>query len=292
MKSVIVKSKISTFKIDGKRLIINGASVPFRLIDMLIITQDCEISSKDIVSLASENIAVLFISSTNRHFALTLPQFAKNSELKLAQYRTSTQNSMEFARWILRHKFISHKESLAKFDISLDIDEALNSLQNAPTKQSLLGLEGCVARRYFSEYFGLFPRNLAKGERSKHPPQDPINAMLSFVYTIFYNQITVGLYMGGFDPSISYLHTPNRSHYALASDLLEFFRAEINGFVAGLFLDKLFCIDDFCAKGGVYLKSEARGRLWEHFNPFAKELEPKISEKMSDLKFLINKLCA
>lgn len=287
MNSVIVQSKISTLEIEAKRLLINGKSIPFRLIDLLIITQDCKIQAKDILSLNAENIAILFISKDNRKFSLALPTLAKNSELKMAQYRTATHNSLEIAKWILKHKFISHKESLEKFGIFFEINDALQNLQNTQNIDSALGIEGSVARRYFSHYFSLFERKLTKGYRSKNPPLDPINALLSFVYTIFYNQLTAMVFMGGFEPSISYLHAPFRSHYALSSDLLEFFRADINEFVANLFLDGNFDSKDFTARGGIYLTNDARGKLWHFLKPFMDETEPKMTQIISDLRTII-----
>lgn len=76
---------------------------------------------------------------------------------------------------------------------------------------------------------------LQKGYRTKQPPLDPVNATLSFVYTLLYYDIASKLVMSGFEPSISYLHEPFREHFALASDIEECVRADANSFVTKLF---------------------------------------------------------
>jgi CRISPR-associated protein Cas1 len=147
-----------------------------------------------------------------------------------------------------------------------------------------MGIEGAFARRYFGHYFSMFDRKLTKGYRSKNPPLDPVNSILSYIYTLAYNSITAKLYMRGFDPSISYLHTPFRSHFALSSDILETLRADINIFVANLFLDKQITIDNFTNKSGVYLKYDSRRNLWRTLKPFMDTLNKKLNKQIAILK--------
>jgi CRISPR-associated protein Cas1 len=126
-----------------------------------------------------------------------------------------------------------------------------------------MGVEGSFSKFYFEHYFKLFPVHLHKKKRSKRPALDPVNAMLSYSYTMVYNLLTTKLYMAGFDPSISYLHTPFRSHYALSSDFMELFRDRVNAKVFEWFADGLLSTDDFSKKSGVWLKYESRKKLWK-----------------------------
>lgn len=204
------------------------------------------------------------------------------------QYK-ALSNNVEIAKRLIYEKFTSHKKSLEDFDIYVDITHEITTLALAKDIESIMGIEGAFARRYFGHYFSMFEHKLTKGNRSKNPPQDPVNAILSFIYMLNYNSITAKLYMKGFDPSISYLHTPFRNHYALSSDIMETIRADINTFVARLFLKNKLTTDDFSFKGGVYLRYESRRELWRTLKEFMNTINKKIDKQISKLKKEISK---
>lgn len=83
---------------------------------------------------------------------------------------------------------------------------------------------------------------------------------------------------------MGYLHTSFRSHNALASDILELFRAAINQAVIALFNNKLLDLDDFTKKDGVYLKFEGRKKVWKEFISLVDILQPKLNAEMANLK--------
>jgi CRISPR-associated protein Cas1 len=101
---------------------------------------------------------------------------------------------------------------------------------------------------------------------------------------MIYNLITVRLLSYGFEPSIGFLHKPFRSHNALASDIMELFRAEINEFIFGLFDRKLLSSSDFTKKDGVYLKYSSRRNIWVEFQEFIQRLEPNIDREIANIR--------
>lgn len=283
MKSLIVDTKNEKVEYANGKIRTNNHTVPTKFLDLLIITEGVAFSPKTMLNITNENIPLLLISKDSKKMALTLPAIAKNADLKIMQYR-ALSNNLPIAKYLLSQKFLTHKASLEEFDIVIDIADVLEKLSNATSTDELMGIEGAFARRYFRHYFALFKRNLTKGYRSKNPPLDPVNAVLSYIYTLGYNTLSAKLYMRGFDPSISYLHTPFRSHYALSSDLLEPLRAEINTYVAKLFLEEQLTTDDFTNKGGIYLKYESRRRLWTTLAPFMKEQNKAINKHIAEMK--------
>lgn len=150
-----------------------------------------------------------------------------------------------------------------------------------------MGIEGAFAVKYFKEYFTLLPSNMHKSKRSKQPPLDPVNAVLSYWYALYYNIITAKLLSYGFEPSIGYLHKPFREHNALSSDMMELFRSQINEAVVHLFKNNILEMDDFSKKGGVYLKFEGRKKIWSHFLALCEVLQPKLDEEIAQLKRMI-----
>ena len=188
------------------------------------------------------------------------------------------------AKYLITQKIKLHAIQLKHHDITVETDEAIEQIDRADTIDSILGIEGSFSRLYFSNYFQLFDRRLHLGKRSRNPPLDPLNAMMSFVYMMTYNLITVKLLSHGFEPSIGFLHKPFRTHNALSSDLMELFRADINEFVFGLFDSELLQSSDFSKKNGVYLKYSSRKNIWEHYKHFMQSLELGVDREITHIR--------
>jgi len=96
---------------------------------------------------------------------------------------------------------------------------------------SLLGIEGTAARLYFGAFSSMLrPGAGLPGEpfsfegRSRRPPRDPINCLLSYAYSLMTKDLTVIAYAIGFDPYLGFFHRPRFGRPALALDLCEEFR--------------------------------------------------------------------
>jgi CRISPR-associated protein Cas1 len=74
---------------------------------------------------------------------------------------------------------------------------------------------------------------------------------------------------------------------ALASDMMEFFRADINGFVYEIFSQKVVSNSDFSKKGGVYLRYEGRKKLYGSFREFYSSVEPRIDNSISNIRSML-----
>jgi len=287
MKIAVVDKKDITLHIENATLKFDGQSIPLKFVDVLILNHRINLTTKDILTLTKENISVLVISYHNDNFSIINSANGKNAEIKLAQYNALSKR-LEFAKYFITQKLISHKEHLAVHGIEVDISKQLQQLQSALNVDEIMGIEGSFASFYFKHFFTLFPKVMHKGKRSKKPPQDPVNALLSYWYSLYYNIITIKLLSYGFEPSIGYLHTPFRTHNALASDILELFRAEINQAVLGVFNSKLLTMEDFSKKGGVYLKYEGRKKVWKEFAQLVNVLESKLNATIAYIKKEIN----
>ena len=97
--------------------------------------------------------------------------------------------------------------------------------------QQLLGIEGTAARLYFGSFPAMVGKNsrvdistFKENGRTRRPPKDPLNALLSFCYTLLVKDLTVTLMGTGFDPYYGMFHKPRFGRPALALDLAEEFR--------------------------------------------------------------------
>ncbi len=263
-----------------------GHTLPLRLLDTIIIASKISLNHSTLIALGAEGISVIILHRSQG--VILVPMESKNSEIKLAQYKAAI-DPLSIASWLLRQKIQTHCRQLSLHGIALSEDSFIKSIESASSLDELLGIEGSFSRSYFQNYFKLFPRTLHKGRRSKNPPLDPLNAILSYLYTLIYYLISVRLIGYGLEPGIGYLHRPFRSHNALASDLMEIFRADINEWVFQLFDRGVLHQKDFSKRGsGVYLRHKPKQRLWADIKSFHRELEPRIDASITLLR---RKIC-
>jgi CRISPR-associated protein Cas1 len=288
MRTVIVDRRDLTLEIKNGGMSVGGQQIPFRLVDLLVLGRHITLESGTLLRLGREEIPVMIVGRDAREFSLVLPMRGKNGELKIAQYRAFEHNRLEMARYFLGEKLRTHLAHLERMGVSVERAPWEERLKKRESIPELMGVEGSFASLYFRHFFSQLPPALHKGRRSKHPPADPVNALLSYLYTYLYHLIGSRLHLNGFDPSIGYLHEPFRSHYALASDILECFRASINERVAGWFLEERVTAEDFGKKGGIYLRRESRRGLWPEIKELGESLQPRIDDEISLLRSVVS----
>ena len=127
------------------------------------------------------------------------------------------------------------------FTRQLTRDELLSKLsdyrqkaERATSAETLLGLEGMAAKTYFAGLFALLNgrHDFDVNDRNRRPPRDPVNAVLSFVYSLLVKELTVVLQGVGFDPMLGFFHRPRYGRPSLALDVAEEYRPLIGDSVA------------------------------------------------------------
>lgn len=286
MKIAVIDKKDVTLQIVNNSIKFEEQTIPFKLMDILILNHRATLHTKDILKLTDNNISILVISYNNDKFSIINSANTKNAEIKQAQYN-SLKVKIDFAKYFIKNKLITHMEQLKAHNIEVDITSKIKQVESAVDINEIMGIEGSFAREYFQHFFTLLPVNLHKNRRSKQPPKDPVNALLSYWYSLYYNIISVKLISYGFECGLGYLHTPFRTHNALASDLLELFRASINQAVISIFTNDLLSVEDFSKKGGVYLKYDGRKKVWREFVALVDLLKPRLDSEIANLKKMI-----
>ena len=289
MKIAVLDRKNTSLKIEQSCLKYADYSIPFKAVDLLFITRHINLNSKDILKLTQNNISLLIVSYNHQHKALIHSAKAKNSELKVAQYR-ALEHRLTLAKFFIAEKFNSHYQSLLKQNIVLELESFQHKLHQTQSISEILILEAEFSRQYFQCFFSLIPRKFHRNKRSKRPPQDPANALMSFWYSLIYHIITSKLLSYGFEPGLGYLHTAFRSHNALASDLIELFRVAINERILEVFQQKLLDLEDFSKQGGVYLRFSGRQKIWTNFLQLVDDIDADIDQNIAYIRKYINTL--
>jgi CRISPR-associated protein Cas1 len=128
----------------------------------------------------------------------------------------------------------------------------------------LRGLEGDAARQYFSTFNDMIVQQKADfvfSGRSKRPPLDKVNALLSFGYSLLAHDVEAALLSVGLDPYVGFMHTDRPGRISLALDIMEELRAVmVDRFVITLINLKQIKAKDFIQKEseGILMSDEAR----------------------------------
>ena len=153
------------------------------------------------------------------------------------------------------------------------------SALNCTQMDSLLGVEGAAANAYFEIYQKAFDPSWKFTKRTRRPPRDPVNALLSLGYTFLGYAMMTALEIVGLDPYLGYFHQEAYGRPALALDLIEEFRAPVvDSLALGLINRRLLQADDFepgiRSPEGVYLTR--RG-----MRIFVREFEDRLETKIT-----------
>lgn len=103
------------------------------------------------------------------------------------------------------------------------INEFANRIPATTEVDELMGIEGLIRKSYY-EAFDLILNDYVMGERSKQPPQNEVNALISFGNMMCYSQCLRAIHQTQLNPTISYLHTPGERRYSLCLDISEIFK--------------------------------------------------------------------
>lgn len=196
-----------------------------------------QISAQAIRKLANLEIPIVHLSYGGWLNAVTAPPPHKNIELRLAQFETATdmEKCVKLASSFVSGKVQNQRTLLRRNSRELPKDslvflrEMRRKAEKAENLPELLGMEGAAAREYFSKFSTMFKQT---GEysafdfttRNRRPPKDPVNALLSFLYSMLTKEMLVTLIGIGFDPYMGFYHQPRYGRPALALDLMEEFR--------------------------------------------------------------------
>ncbi|MDW8009618.1 MAG: type I-B CRISPR-associated endonuclease Cas1b [Chloroflexota bacterium] len=104
------------------------------------------------------------------------------------------------------------------------IDRCLSEVPSCPDVASLMGLEGRARDAYYAAFNSIMDLEEPFQQRVRRPPDNLINALLSFGNTLLYTAALAEIYVTQLNPTISYLHEPSQRRFSLALDIAEVFR--------------------------------------------------------------------
>lgn len=251
-----------------------------------------------------ENIGLNFMSRSGKFLARAEGAVSGNVYLRREQYRIADneERSLAIARNFIIGKLYNSRYVIdrAVRDHSLQVDveklksrsellsQAILKCRNVTDLDTLRGIEGESAQLYFSVFDELILQQKDEFRftvRSKRPPLDNVNALLSFAYSIATGMCTSALEAVGLDPYVGFMHTDRPGRRSLALDLVEEFRAIMcDRFVVSLINKRIIGNDDFDVRedGAVLLSEDGRKLFLTHWQSRKQETvtHPFLKEKV------------
>lgn len=285
LNTLFITSEDSYLSLDNENVVINrGGEVlkklPLRMFEQILSFSYMGASPALLGACAKRGIAFCFYKPSGRFLARVAGSNNSNVLLRKEQYRVSDseERSCKVARNFIVGKIYNSRSVLerAKRDHALSVDveslaDASHEMmrlarlaKNCTDLAVLSGLEGEAASLYFAQFNELILQKklyFKFNGRIKRPPTDPVNALLSFAYTILANDCAAALEGVGLDPYVGFLHRDRPGRASLALDLMEEFRSIIaDRFVLTLINNRVVNEKSFSVQenGSVLLTDDAR----------------------------------
>ncbi|MBX3300721.1 MAG: CRISPR-associated endonuclease Cas1 [Nitrospira sp.] len=239
-----------------------------------------QVSTQVVQELCKRGIPLVYCSSGGWFYGMTTGLLHKHVELRRRQYAVAAdaERCLVLARRFVQAKisnsrtFLRRNHHAAPETVIQDLKRDHVQAGEAGSLASLLGIEGTAARRYFSEFSGML-KEAEPGARfdfdgrNRRPPRDPVNAMLSLLYSMLAREWTVTLQTVGLDPYLGFYHQPRYGRPALALDMMEEFRPLIadSAVLTAINNGEIHVNDWIERMGSVTLTPEGRRRLIETY---------------------------
>lgn len=284
-------------RVKHKRLIVEYRNekifqIPVIKVEDIIVVGNVEITPSALHLIAKNGISTCFISKHGNFYCKIQPAFPKNVYIRLQQYEKSRDKNfcVRFARCIICGKIYNQRALLYKYYLNHKNEEIVDSLKKlksvykqiarATNIQTILGQEGRASSVYFQTLGKIVPDDFKFNRRTKRPPEDMFNSLLSFGYTLLYNEIITAILTSALDPYVGFMHKLEYGRASLAVDLMEEFRVPvIDSLVLALVNKKIIKKEHFVKKyRGYYLTDKGRKLFFKHYEQKLNSTPPSTIE--------------
>lgn len=221
------------FRKDGKNVYI-----PIENTKEIYCLNEISINTKLLDFLSQNHVVVHFFNYYGGYSGTFYPKDQYLSGKLLVKQVNKFQNSrMEIARAIVKgiavniyevlYHYYKHNKKEVKTTIDWIKQEALTKIPKIDNVKVLMSLEGELWMRFYNDFQYFLPEDFVMNKRVKRPPDNPINAMISFGNTLLYGKTVSAIFRTHLDQRISFLHEPSESRFSLSLDMCEVFKPVI-----------------------------------------------------------------
>lgn len=221
------------FRKDGKNVYI-----PVEGTKEIYCLNEVSINTKLLDFLSRNNIIVHFFNYYEGYSGTFYPKNKYNSgKLLVKQVKEFEENRLHIAKKIVSaigeniyevlYHYYKHNKKEVKGTIDWIKDEFYKRVCESKNINSLMAVEGEVWQKFYSEFKIILPEDFIMNKRCKRPPDNPINALISFGNSLLYTKTISAIYKTHLDQRISFLHEPSEGRFSLSLDISEAFKPVI-----------------------------------------------------------------
>lgn len=189
------------------------------------------ITSQALHFLAQKGIAVHFFNHYGHYDGSFYPRESLNSGdliIRQAEHYLDGEKRLRLARLFVRGSALNMERNLKRWKVndgfSEELGELLEELEGARKITEVMNVEARIREAYYSRWDGHLPEGFKIVKRTRRPPENEMNALISFLNSRLYATIVSELYNTQLVPTVSYLHEPGERRFSLALDLSEIFK--------------------------------------------------------------------
>jgi len=286
---------------------LTGEKVPFPVenAESVYCFGEIDINSKLVSFLSTHNVPLFFFDYYGNYTASLYPkEHLLSGRLTVEQVRhhTDGEKRLRLARSFVKAALSNIRRVLryyaSRLEDTEEVSEAIGQIEmlrkqigEADDPASLMGLEGRARRCYYRTWPALIgdAADFSFEQRSRQPPSNPLNALISFGNSLCYSVCLRQLYHTALDPTVSYLHEPGDRRFSLALDLAEVFKPLlVDRAIFRLVKTRQIQPSDFEKRlGGTYLTESGRKTFVEHWD---ERLRQTIKHRSLDRKISYERL--
>ncbi len=279
--------KKSSGKGGGPRMDDILLDLPCADVDHVMLFGNVQVTTQALQEMLEHGIEFAIFTFSGKLLGQLTPPQTKNIPLRIAQFRKHddpdfclrlakavVRNKIGNAAGMLREHRKNHPDSMASAEIDA-IETLVGRAENAANLDSLRGYEGSATAAYFQLFGRLFNTPWQFTTRTRRPPKDPVNAVLSFGYVIVGAELQALLDGAGFDPYLGFYHALEYGRPGLALDMLEEFRHPlVDRLALNLFNLGVMTQQDFAPQpeGGIYLNTAGKEKFFTQYERMLGEL--------------------
>ncbi len=248
------------------------ATYPTEKLDTINVFGGVNFSTPFVARANEHGIVLNYFTQHGKYRGSFVPERNTIAEVRRAQYALTTEEELAIARSMIAAKIRNGRTLLGRKGVhGMDLLKDLGiRAENAANKDGLRGTEGEAAERYFSRLDETLADGWTFEKRTKRPPEDHINSLLSLTYVMMKNEVLSGLRQYNLDPFLGVLHADRHGKPSLALDLQEEFRTSFcDAFVTRLVNRGTITHDDFNRDNR--LRDEAFKTYLSKFDDYMKE---------------------
>jgi CRISP-associated protein Cas1 len=256
-------------------------SVPVNRVSHVVLFGCCNVSHGAVSLALRTRIPILYLASNGRYFGRLETEGVAQIDYLMRQVACSQDQGfvvrqaqsvilgkLHNSRFLLQR--LNRRRPSKTAEKAIDqIAKLMKQVENSDSVETMLGYEGQGAHVYFQAYATLLKGRFEFEKRTRRPPTDPVNSLLSLGYTLLSQNIHSMVETVGLHTHFGNLHVPQKNRPSLVCDLVEEFRSlVVDSLVAYLINSNIFTVEDFTPpddRGGVYLFPGALKKFLKHW---------------------------